>query len=196
AQIKTFPAASHFKCCQGCVEIVTASKILPGPLSEPDLETGPPYCSNGANSDIDFRASSESELSSDQESSGECDESSQAGSTSDDSSHSSDHVQQLLSADINQISEQPLPSTATQSDSIHDFRRQLQTWAISHNVTHECLTDLLKIQRTHPCFAALPACARTLLQTPRISTGITKMGGGQYHHFGLALGLEQNLQNV
>ncbi|CAN7937870.1 unnamed protein product, partial [Ixodes hexagonus] len=178
------------------VEIVTASKIAPAPVSEPDVETGPPFCSNGANSDIDVRSSSESELPSDQESSRECDESSQVGSTSDDSFLSSGHVQQPFSADINQISEQPPPSTPTQSNSIHDFRRQLHTWAISHNVTHERLTDLLKIQHTHPCFAALPACARTLLQTPRVSTGITKMGGGQYHHFGVAVGLEHNLRNV
>ncbi|KAM7288143.1 uncharacterized protein ISCGN_031832 [Ixodes scapularis] len=72
----------------------------------------------------------------------------------------------------------------------------LQTWAIRHNVTHECLTDLLKVQRTHPCFAELPGCSRTLLQTPRMCMGIVNIGGGQYCHFGLATQLQQSLENV
>ncbi|KAM7291910.1 uncharacterized protein ISCGN_025208 [Ixodes scapularis] len=185
------------------VNLVTASTFD----NELSLQTNPvlsnPVLSNPQRGYLNAALSSESETCSEQESSETGDPSSQdqLGSISDDSCISFDSREQQFSADINHITEELVPSTsvsvsATQKNSVESFKTMLQTWAIRHNVTHECLTDLLKVQRTHPCFAELPGCSRTLLQTPRMCMGIVNIGGGQYCHFGLATQLQQSLENV
>ena len=63
------------------------------------------------------------------------------------------------------------------------LREELARWATRHLVSHECVTDLLKMLRRHNV-PGLPVCARTLLKTPRHIV-VQEQTGGQYYHFGL-----------
>ncbi|XP_064477778.1 uncharacterized protein LOC135391453 isoform X3 [Ornithodoros turicata] len=99
------------------------------------------------------------------------------------------------------ISEQPCTIIeGSNSDSTEDaFNEILRAWALHSSVTHTDLSSLLRVLRTHPSLSSLPACARTLLRTPRSATGVQEMGNGKYCHFGLASGLQyelEGLQNV
>ncbi|CAN7998164.1 unnamed protein product, partial [Ixodes hexagonus] len=184
------------------VNLVTAPGTSTS-INDPSLQTNPAVNSGTPRDNLNVASSSGSDTCSEQGWSDAYGVFSQgtAGSASDDSCLSFDHEEQQVPADINSSSEEPVPGTsvsvsAAQKDSVGNFGTRLQTWAIRHSVTHECLTDLLKIQRTHPCFAGLPGCSRTLLETPRVCMGIINIGGGQYRHFGLAPELEHNLRNV
>lgn len=62
--------------------------------------------------------------------------------------------------------------------------QQLSNWALQHNITHIALGVLLKFLKKHTNLTTLPTDPRTLLKTPA-KTEITKIDGGDYHHFGL-----------
>ncbi|KAJ8970641.1 hypothetical protein NQ314_001092 [Rhamnusium bicolor] len=66
---------------------------------------------------------------------------------------------------------------------------QLSEWALTHQITHVALNDLLKILKPH--HDDLPVDARTLLKTPR-KTDIEIVQPGHYYHFGL----ENCVQNL
>lgn len=66
------------------------------------------------------------------------------------------------------------------------FRTNIRKWAISHNITHLALRDLLKImkKRFDKNSVILPDDPRTLLQTTQ-TVLISKVSGGEYWHNGL-----------
>lgn len=66
------------------------------------------------------------------------------------------------------------------------FRANLRKWAISHNIRHTALRDLLKIVKKSfdKDSLILPDDPRTLLQTPQ-TVLITEIAGGKYWHNGL-----------
>ena len=59
-------------------------------------------------------------------------------------------------------------------------------------ITSTAVDALLKILKSHG-HPDVPACARTLLKTPR-TVDITSMSGMQYYHFGLKFMLVNTLQ--
>jgi len=63
-----------------------------------------------------------------------------------------------------------------------DLKLTIATWAITHNITHTALNDLLKRLSKFPEFKELPKDSRTLLKTP-LKTNVREVGGGIYHHF-------------
>lgn len=69
---------------------------------------------------------------------------------------------------------------------------------LKHNVSHTCLSDLLKIFKTHGDeVKSLPRDARTLMKTPRCASSfVHNLGHGSYTHFGLAKGIEQNKKAI
>lgn len=69
---------------------------------------------------------------------------------------------------------------------------QLSEWALTHNVPHNAVNDLLKILKPH--FSFLPLDARTLLGTPR-NIDIRKVEPGEYYHFGLKNSIEKLLEH-
>ncbi|OXA45147.1 hypothetical protein Fcan01_20218 [Folsomia candida] len=71
----------------------------------------------------------------------------------------------------------------------------IRTWSLHHNVTRSALADLLKILQPHSCFNNFPLDPRTLLGTPKL-TGITSIGTGQFHYFGIQRGLLINLPKI
>ena len=73
------------------------------------------------------------------------------------------------------------------------LRDDLAKWAAVHRVSHECITGLLSILRSHE-IEGLPACARTLLKTPR-KIVIQEQTGGQYYHFGLEASINYAIEN-
>lgn len=73
------------------------------------------------------------------------------------------------------------------------FISQLSKWAITHNITHAALNDLLKIlKHNHP---ELPNDARTLLHTPRMIL-LKDIEPGKYYHFGLEFCLNGLLKSI
>ncbi|KAJ1518928.1 hypothetical protein ONE63_011463 [Megalurothrips usitatus] len=71
------------------------------------------------------------------------------------------------------------------------FRQDLVTLALDHNMTHECLTDTLKLLNKYEV-AKLPICAKTLLKTPvRVKT--RDVPPGLYWHNGFIKHLKQYL---
>lgn len=78
----------------------------------------------------------------------------------------------------------PLFTECTNIDNGHktDIKTQLAQWALSENITHSALGNLLKILKPH--FEQLPLDPRTLLKTPR-RTETKIISPGEYHHFGL-----------
>lgn len=49
----------------------------------------------------------------------------------------------------------------------NDFKSNLASWAIQHQISHTALGALLQQLRQHSCFSKLPTDARSLLKTPR-----------------------------
>lgn len=78
---------------------------------------------------------------------------------------------------------------STPEESIHsdefnlNIRSMLSSWAVEYNISHAALRKLLLILQ--PCCSSLPSDPRTLLEMPR-NYDIRKLGGGHYHHFGIA----------
>lgn len=54
----------------------------------------------------------------------------------------------------------------------------------AHNISQNCITDLLGILRRHG-HLELPNDARSLMRTPRCLPNVVNVRGGQYVHFGL-----------
>jgi len=75
---------------------------------------------------------------------------------------------------------------ASMQDSYNRVRQGLAEWAIGHNITHLAINDLLKLLQN--CNIDVPACAKTLLNTPR-HTVIDEKSGGDYVYFGFQNGL-------
>lgn len=67
---------------------------------------------------------------------------------------------------------------------------KLRSWAITHNITRNALSDLLKILISLG-FSWLPSDARTLLETPR-HTEIVNIANGQLWYNGI----EQSLRRI
>jgi len=84
------------------------------------------------------------------------------------------------------------------SEQPHKFSSVLQKflrrWSIQHNVTHNCLSDLLRgLKDTVPVLSsALPSDARTLLKTFKIKFCSRIVFPGKYIH----IGLEKQLKTI
>ena len=74
----------------------------------------------------------------------------------------------------------------------NDIRIQLCNWAITHNITHTALRELLKILK--PKHESLPKDPRTLLSTGKVD-GVVAISGGWYYHFGIANGILAKLSS-
>ena len=71
----------------------------------------------------------------------------------------------------------------------------LRIWATTHNVTHTCVRDLIKILNPH-VNNILPEDPRTLLKTPR-NIQVQKVSGGDFVYFGIMKGITRRLsQNL
>lgn len=100
-------------------------------------------------------------------------------------------------ANTNSSSAVGLVNSAEESGNESSIAKELQAWAVSHQIKRTAVTSLLKILKNHHCFSALPSDARALLRTPRLhGASVVDMGPGQYCHFGLQRGLHQALQTV
>ena len=55
-----------------------------------------------------------------------------------------------------------------------EFRDELRTWAIQHQITHTAVNSLLKILKSNFPDNALPVDARTLVRTPHKTTFSTE----------------------
>ncbi|XP_022160042.1 uncharacterized protein LOC111026297 [Myzus persicae] len=90
-----------------------------------------------------------------------------------------------LSEESNEASESiSCSSISSDSNDNPDLKLTISMWAITHNITHVALTDLLKRLSKFPEFKELPKNSRTLLKTP-LKTNVKEVGGGIYHHFGI-----------
>lgn len=78
------------------------------------------------------------------------------------------------------------------SEEVSEIKLNLREWALDNNVTHNALSQLLKILQ--PRVPGLPQDARTLLRTPR-HVEVTEMDNGQLYYFGLQRGLAQALKS-
>ncbi|XP_070387309.1 uncharacterized protein [Dermacentor albipictus] len=78
------------------------------------------------------------------------------------------------------------------------LKDRLKSWAVKFNVSHRCLTALLKdLRNSSPAvLTELPRSAVSLLGTPRRIEGIVTIGNGQYYHFGLVAGLQHALRET
>ncbi|KYM96522.1 hypothetical protein ALC62_12823 [Cyphomyrmex costatus] len=74
------------------------------------------------------------------------------------------------------------------------LNEDLQTLVIKHNIPHNTVNELLQILKKHG-HSELPNDIRTLMSTPRnASVNIKSLGGGQYIHFGISIGLERSIK--
>ncbi|XP_070385108.1 uncharacterized protein [Dermacentor albipictus] len=78
------------------------------------------------------------------------------------------------------------------------LKDRLKSWAVKFNVSHRCLTALLKdLRNSSPAvLTELPRSAVSLLGTPRRIETIVSIGNGQYFHFGLVAGLQHALRET
>ncbi|CAI6374498.1 unnamed protein product [Macrosiphum euphorbiae] len=95
------------------------------------------------------------------------------------------------------ISDIPLlmdESSDQPQESPHALQNFLQRWSIQHNVTHNCLSDLLKgLKETVPVLSsALPSESRTLLKTSKTKFCSKIVFPGKYIH----IGLEKQLKRI
>lgn len=68
------------------------------------------------------------------------------------------------------------------SDGSSNFLLWLQNWAITNNISHVALTELMaRVKHKYP---ELPTDARSLLKTPR-KINVQNISSGYYYHFGL-----------
>lgn len=65
----------------------------------------------------------------------------------------------------------------------NNLENELKEWAISNNVTHTSLNELLRILNMR--FPELPLHSRTLLKTNRKKVDTIRIGNGKYWHNGL-----------
>lgn len=78
-----------------------------------------------------------------------------------------------------------------------NINEMLADWAVSCKITFNSMNQLLSILKKHKCFSKLPKDSRTLLAIPQSSNlkYIRNVDPGIYHHFGLANGIVQCLQD-
>lgn len=74
------------------------------------------------------------------------------------------------------------------------FEEQLASIFIKTNISHVQAKEILKLLKTHPCFSNLPNDPRTVLNTPRTSSCIEEIAGGQYLHLGFEEGVKAILR--
>lgn len=112
-------------------------------------------------------------------------------------SHSIDVPDEVESDTDNDMSD--IPESGSESfDDIPEIdssllHQKLSEWTVSFNVSHACLSSLLKILRS--CNIDLPADPRTVLRTPRKYV-VKEIAGGKYHHFGLSEGISCCAESV
>jgi len=86
--------------------------------------------------------------------------------------------------------------TGHESESSTDIKHFLKNWAIKHNVTEVCLSDLLVgLKNNVDDLSKLPSDARTLLKT-NIAFEKSVVEPGNYIHFGLAMQLKRLISNI
>ena len=73
------------------------------------------------------------------------------------------------------------------------LQAKLMQWASTFGITLVAVTALLSILRVH--HSELPKDARTLLGTQK-KIAVHALGGGEYHHFGLAKGILSKLNSI
>ena len=73
------------------------------------------------------------------------------------------------------------------------LQAKLKQWASTFGITLVAVTALLSILRVH--HSELPKDARTLLGTQK-KIAVHALGGGEYHHFGLAKGILSKLNSI
>ncbi|CAG7728125.1 unnamed protein product, partial [Allacma fusca] len=66
-----------------------------------------------------------------------------------------------------------------------NFKNKLAEWAITHNITHLSLSDLLKLLRKRFPSDELPLNPRSLLRTPVLAKTILQLGKGKFYYFGV-----------
>lgn len=76
-----------------------------------------------------------------------------------------------------------------------NLRANLRKWALTHNITHMAMKELMKIVNERftekgACSSALPEDPRTLLRTPQ-SVNIMPLNEGEYWHYGIKKCLEK-----
>lgn len=75
-------------------------------------------------------------------------------------------------------------------DKSDELKSDLVDWALSNNITHRALSQLLHILQKH--FKSLPGDARTLLKTKQ-AVCTKSIAGGEYYHMGIANGINKML---
>lgn len=90
--------------------------------------------------------------------------------------------------------EQCMTTDSDASNSIEKLKPTLEQdlvqWACKHNITHSAVSDLLKMLQSHNF--DVPACAKTLLKTPK-DIPVQQRSGGDFVYLGLKNGLTSML---
>ena len=73
------------------------------------------------------------------------------------------------------------------------FGTQLAVWAITHNITHLAVRDLLQIISKNFPTCGLPKDPRTLLNTGK-KPNFVEISGGKFFHFGIAQNIESRVK--
>lgn len=77
-----------------------------------------------------------------------------------------------------------------------EFRSNIITWSLSHNINHCALKEIIKIINNYSGKELLPKDPRTLLQTPR-TVKIEAIGNDQYYwHNGMRFCLENVFSGI
>lgn len=115
------------------------------------------------------------------------------GNSSSSSSTNSDCESSL---DFEELQLFPLSRSSNSSSSddfnVTDCRAELAKWSITHNITNDATSALLKILRKHSCFQSMPCDSRTLLKTKK-SVKILDIGNGKLCYFGLVTSIAKRL---
>lgn len=83
-------------------------------------------------------------------------------------------------------------STDVDNNIENRFIEQLRSWAVTNNISHSVLKELLKILKSSGGHVTLPVDPRTLLSTPR--TNLYKsIGSGKYSHIGIKQAVDKLL---
>ncbi|CAG7831312.1 unnamed protein product [Allacma fusca] len=77
----------------------------------------------------------------------------------------------------------------------NNLMANLRSWALTHNVTHCAVSDLLKVLNSSLSSTGLPNDARCLLKTPRYIQQ-REVCPGVYCHFPLTCSLEKNIEDM
>lgn len=90
----------------------------------------------------------------------------------------------------------PSISATNESASVRSPQSLLRDWAISHQIRHSAVKDLLKILKSH-YDPQLPSDPRTLCETPtNLLYQTRKISGGEYFHFGIADSISEFLKTI